>query len=133
MPRPVTFGKGYGRTMSIAEAAARARHDLGKYICFSARWLPEDAPAEELRQALRDDLLLTRKGPSGSTGAVALWAELRPPLVEAGVGEIDTRMDQLAALAARLDTLGPAELTEAAALARSVAEALRDLHVRTRS
>ena len=131
-----TFGpgwKGLCARMSIAEAAARARHDLGKYICFSARWLPDGAPVEELREALRDDLLRTRKGPTGVTGAVALWAELRTPLIPAGIEAIDARMGRVAALAASLDTLDAPALAEAAALARAVADELRDLHARTRS
>ena len=50
---------------TLAEQLGRLKHDLGKYICFRQRWLPEDAPTDERREALVADLLQTRSGPSG--------------------------------------------------------------------
>ena len=113
--------------MSLEDAAALARHDLGKYICFSARWLEPTAPTEELRAALHDDLHRTRRGPTGEVGAFALWAELRAPL-EGHTAEVDALMAELSPLAEGLDTLDRAGLDRAAALARTVADALKRLH-----
>lgn len=119
--------------MSLLEAAARARHDLGKYVAFQARGLDADAPVEELRAALREDLIRTRKGPAGVESAAELWRALREPLLPAGVEAIDALVVDLDARAARLDTLDGAALVETAALARRLADALRDLHARLRS
>lgn len=121
------------RAMSLQDAAARARHDLGKYVAFQARWLEPDAPAESLREALREDLLRTRKGPDGVVDAQTLWRDLRGPLVPAGVEAIDTLMATLADRAARLDTLDPAALADTARLARAVADELKALHLRVRA
>lgn len=119
--------------MSIEEAAARARHDLGKYISFAARWVEPSADTEELRRALREDIDKTRKGPSGVHGAVALWAELRIPL-QGTCEEVDALMGDLAERATQLDVLDRAGLEELADVAQQVAVALRRLHasVRTR-
>lgn len=113
--------------MSLHEAAERARHDLGKYVCLQTRWLEEGAPDAELREALAADLLRTRRGPEGEETAAQLWARLRVPLAGAEIDEIDALMAALAARAARLDALDSADLRETAALSRRVAEALRDL------
>lgn len=118
--------------MSYAEATQRARHDLGKYICFEARWLPDHADAAALRQALAQDLLKTRAGPSGTTDAITLWAQLKPTLPPAEIGEIDGWMQQLDQAARHLDTLDTPALWQTAALARKVAEALRALALRFR-
>jgi hypothetical protein len=118
--------------MSLLEAAARARHDLGKYICFQARWLEPGTPVDTLRDALRDDLLRTRRGPDGTQDAVAVWAELREALAPAGVERVDALMATLADRAARLDTLDAAALAETVELARDVADELRAIHIRMR-
>jgi hypothetical protein len=117
--------------MSLEDAAARARHDLGKYVCFSARWLDAGVATEELRTALVDDLRRTRRGPTGEVGAAELWAELRPPLL-GHTAEIDALFAELTPLAAGLDTLDRADLDRAAALARAVADALKQLHLAVR-
>lgn len=118
--------------MELLEAAARARHDLGKYVAFQARWLEPDAPADALREALREDLLRTRKGPDGVVDAATLWRDLRGPLLPAGVERIDGLMAELADRAGRLDALGADELLATARLARSVADELKALHARVR-
>jgi hypothetical protein len=119
--------------MSLLDAAARARHDLGKYVSFQARWLGADAPAEALRDALKDDLLRTRKGPDGVVDAASLWRELRVPLEGAGIERIDSLMAAIADRSARLDALDPADLADTARLAQEVASELRALHARLRS
>lgn len=116
--------------MSLAEAAARARHDLGKYIAFQTRWVGVDAPAAELREALRADLLNTRAGPGGCADAMSVWRTLRNDLAPAGIDEIERRMLRLELLAGALDTLAEPGLREAARLALEVAEELRALHRR---
>ncbi len=118
--------------MSLLEAAARARHDLGKYVAFQARWLEPGATAEALRDALREDLLRTRKGPDGVVDAATLWRELRAPLAPAGVERVDALMATLAVRAATLDTLDAAALEDTARLAREVADELKALHARVR-
>lgn len=118
--------------MTLEEAAARARHDLGKYVAFQTRWTGVDAPPEALREALRADLLRTRSGPAGTADAATVWAELRGPLLPAGVDAIDALVARLAAYGARLDTLDPAGLREAATLALRLGDELKALHMRLR-
>lgn len=120
------------RGMSVLEAAARARHDLGKYISFQARWLEPGAPVDALRDALREDLLRTRKGPDGVVTAAALWRELREPLVGFGIDRIDALMEVLTVRAATLAALDEAALLDTARLAREVADELRATHARAK-
>ncbi len=61
----------------------RVKHDLGKYIAFQQRWLAPEASAAERRDAVTADLLETRRGPDGTSDAVAVWRELRAPLIGA--------------------------------------------------
>ncbi|MCO4743199.1 MAG: hypothetical protein KC912_00320 [Proteobacteria bacterium] len=65
----------------IRDHAARIKHDLGKYVAFQARWLPDDPADDELREALVADLLSTRRGPDGSMDALQVWDAFRAPLV----------------------------------------------------
>lgn len=113
--------------VDLAEAFARARHDLGRYVCFQARGLEEDAPADVLREALAADLRRTRSGPGGVEDLAAVWARVRPPLAAAGVEEVDRRVAELAEAAARLETMDLAELRETAARARELADLIRAL------
>lgn len=108
------------------ETMAALRHDLGKYVCFEARWLGEDAGAEALRDALRADLLRTRRGPTGEEPAAAIWARLRPG-TPAGPDrdEVEARVAALAGRAGRLAEADEAELRETARLARELAERIR--------
>jgi hypothetical protein len=109
--------------MDRLEAALRARHDLGKYAAFQVRWIGADAPAPELREALRADLLHTQ----GERGVAAVWADLRPPLADAGVEDIDAIVSTLADRAARLEELDEDELRATASLAMKLGDALKQL------
>ncbi len=126
--------------VALVEAAAAAKHDLGKYVAFQIRWLAPDAPPEALLEALRSDVLQTRRGPTGIEDAPALWRRLRPPL--AGLAPGDSNLasvdESVAALEAalpglRAGDLTPTSLVETAAHARAVAAHLAALHRRLRS
>jgi len=65
---------------ALLELVARLKHDLGKYIAFQIRWVDDTAPVSERRRALEADLLETRRGPSGTVDAHAVWLEFRPAL-----------------------------------------------------
>ncbi len=107
------------------------RHDLGKYIAFETRFLGAEAPEEELRRALRSDLLATRRGSAGVESAAQIWARLRP---EQLADDPDVRTVDGA-----LTALGEADLEVAldglrslAGLAQQVRQATRSLHERAR-
>ena len=111
------------------EALADIRHDLGKYIGFEVRFLGPDPSVEELRMALKSDLLGTRKRGTEVESAWGLWARLRPDFLrdEPEVGEIDTLLEALEKT--DLES-GMEELQTAAVLATQVAHATRRLHKR---
>lgn len=67
--------------VALAEHLDRVRHDLGRYVAFVVRGLDDGASPAERAEALRSDLLATRRSPSGVIDAPSLWAELRRPLV----------------------------------------------------
>ena len=73
------------------------RHDLGKYIQFEQRFLEEPVAEAALRQALRADLLATRRGAAGSEAAWQVWAQLRPAGLDGDpdVAQIDAGMARL--------------------------------------
>jgi hypothetical protein len=128
------------------------RHDLGKYVCFQARGLPAQSEAElaTLREALRADLLATKRSPQGSWDVLALWGSLAPPLrgeheLEGGL-RADLRGDEsfdaleaamaelgAAATALRQGRLADPELAPAAATAREVASRCAELWTRARA
>lgn len=114
--------------MSLREAAARARHDLGKYVAMQVRWVGVDGPPIELREALRSDLLRTR----GGEGVAAVWASLRAPLAECGVERIDALVGQLAAAAVSLEKMDETTLRDTARAALAVGEELRALASRVK-
>ena len=68
---------------TAAELTGRAKHDLGKYIAFECRWLPDDCSEDDLLIALQSDILRTASGPSVVKSAFEIWNELRPSLVSA--------------------------------------------------
>ncbi|MEZ4241294.1 MAG: hypothetical protein R3F59_35080 [Myxococcota bacterium] len=116
----------------IAHLAA-LRHDLGKYVAMQVRSLPAGADPESLREALRDDVARTRRGPSGTTDAGAVFAELAPalrgeaPLADGSRVDLrgDPDFDALAAAMARLQQALPRlERLEAPALRALAADAL---------
>ncbi|MCP4804464.1 MAG: hypothetical protein GY913_20725 [Proteobacteria bacterium] len=112
--------------MSLLQAAKAARHDVGKYIAFQLRWLPDDAPADELLEALRSDVLRTRRGPSGVESAPQVWARVREPLSSLDLHGIDTPMAELEAALGGLEdgTLQLSELRVLRARAIEVSDAL---------
>ncbi len=120
------------------EHAARAKHDLGKYVAMQTRWLPEDAPAGELRAALMTDVLTTRRSDALTLSAPELWHVLRPPLAAAltaaELAPIDAAVARLAAAVAPLrdDALTLSELRALAEDARQVARELAALTRRLR-
>ena len=59
----------------------RLKHDLGKYIAMQQRWLGPDPELAELLDALRTDLLSTRRGPDDTRNAVAVWGDFAPLLL----------------------------------------------------
>lgn len=73
------------------EAAAIARHDLGKYVCFETRWVGIDGSQEDLSAALCADLLRTRSASGVVVDAVSLWEQLRPGLEGVGETDVDLR------------------------------------------
>jgi len=64
------------------EAAAAARHDLGKYIAFELRWIGESASDEDLLSALQADVLRTRSSNGTVLDAVVVWNGVRKGLAE---------------------------------------------------
>lgn len=111
-------------------AAKRAKHDLGKYVAFEARWLPPEASDAELLEALRADLLQTRRGPDGSEGAAAIWARLRPTLPDcAEVQAVDAHVIEITEneSALRRGEIQRAQLDALAAAARDIAAQLAAL------
>lgn len=113
--------------MAALDAARAVRHDLGKYVCFEARWLGEDAPPAELRAALEADLGHTRRGPAGDEDCTVVWARLRPEVVALGVQEIDTLVAELGTALSRLAGMDVGELRHLAQRARELSEACRRL------
>lgn len=114
--------------MDRTEAARRLRHDLGKYVCFDARWLPDEPSDDALRAALENDLLRTRRGPAGALTAAQVWAEQRDGVCDApGFAELDAAMGRLTTAAAGLAAADTTTLRATAALARDVAEQIRSL------
>lgn len=113
--------------MRSREAALRVRHDLGKYVHLEARWLGEDATDGEYRDALRTDLLRTRRGPAGDEDCVTLWARLRPSVGSFDLAELDTLVAGLGARMHELDTLDGRALRGLAETARELGEACRRL------
>lgn len=119
--------------MDLRDLADRVRHDLGKYVTFSTRFLPDDAPLAERREALRDDLLRTRRGPAGEATAAEVWAGLRGELAEvpaelrATVVSIDALVAEIDAQAREVDTLDATGLAALADRARALATLTRTL------
>ena len=120
------------------EHAARAKHDLGKYVAFQARWLGDDAGADELLEALRADVLATRRSDAETLAAPELWGRLRRPLADAlsadELAPIDAAVARLAAAVPGLEagSLSPTELRHVAQDARAVATELAALTRRLR-
>jgi hypothetical protein len=65
----------------LLELLVDLKHDLGKYIRLPVAMLPRDAGADEVRAALRQALLSTRKSATGTRSARQIWEAF---LAEAG-------------------------------------------------
>ena len=121
----------------LVEDLEDLNHDLGKYIIFETRMLPEGEAGESLAAALRSDLYSTRKGvgPDGEVkaeSAWAVWSRLRPAAIEDAqeVCRIDKLMSELQC--AELD--GPdAVLHVVREQAREVRTLLKALLLRVRA
>jgi len=102
----------------MSEALRAVRHDLGKYVSFHLRWLPEGATDDELLDALRNDVVATRRGPAGTESAPAIWTRLRPTVEDLDVSAID---QDIAILSAHIDGLESGEIDHDALLACAAA------------
>jgi hypothetical protein len=90
-------GPGSAELRAAADQITDLVHDLGKYVHLSARMLAPDATLGDRWSALREDLLETRRGPSGVQTAAAVYAERRAALPTAlnphpAVHALDTHM-----------------------------------------
>jgi hypothetical protein len=118
-----------------AGAAARLRHDLGKYIRLSAPASIE-ADTEALRARLAADVLATRTGPGGAVPAAEVFrawlreggSELsdRPPYADP-IRRIRRSLETLESLSRKLATLSRTELERLDGLTRAIAEECRAL------
>lgn len=115
--------------MSLAEATARAKHDLGKYVAFQLRWLTSDCSDADLLEALQADVLNTRRGPDGSESAMSIWTRLKPELAGADIQPVDAGVATLASHAEDLaeGTLSRDQMETCAEAARVVARHLAAL------
>jgi hypothetical protein len=101
----------------LLEAARQLRHDLGKYVRFSAPRVRE-ADTESLRRRLRADALSTRSGPDGVFGAVEvfeIWCREHSNLRGRGrffetLGRITRAVRLIGEMAPDLDRLSRQEL-----------------------
>lgn len=135
---------------ALVAHVARMKHDLGKYVALRQRWLGADAPLHERLEALVDDLLATRRGPSGTLDALSVWGEFRPGLLgeapleegcrvdlsaDPDVRAIDAAMAELSRVlpALRAGEVGEALIDRAGAAAREVADRCRALDRRLRA
>lgn len=59
---------------ALAGVCEHLRHDLGRYIAMQSRFVSPSADASTRRTALCDDLLATRRGPSGTLDAARIFA-----------------------------------------------------------
>ena len=105
------------------------RHDLGRYICFEQRFLEDPESEQELRRALRSDLLRTRRSGTQVESCQALWSRLRPSGLD---GDPDIHViDRAIGDIILADLEGPLEeLLRCRALAMEVRHATQRLHAR---
>jgi hypothetical protein len=115
--------------VSLSDATARAKHDLGKYVAFQLRWLGPDCTDVDLLEALRADVLQTRRGPNGVETAMSIWSRLRPDLLQADIAEVDGAVSVLTEHARGLEegTLSRDEMEVCQQAARDIARTLAAL------
>jgi hypothetical protein len=120
---------------AAVEAASRLRHDLAKYIRFSAAGALE-ADTGVLRERLRTDVLTTRRSDSGVLSAAAVfdeWQQVegrhfpRGGALAARVAAIAGAIDEIRTLGRRIETLDRPELERLDQLTRTVVEQCRAL------
>ena len=124
----------------MAEAAGRLRHDLGKYIRFSAAETLE-ADTAVLRERLRADVVATRRTASATHSASDVFEQWRRE--EAGhftngalaetLARLSRTMDELRRLSAGIDSLDRPGLERLDALTRDVARECRALFLEAKS
>lgn len=127
----------------------RLKHDLGKYVSLQMRWLRTEASPKERQQALKADLLATRRGPQGTQDAVSVYGEFRPTLMgEEPLGpgvvmdlsanpmviSLEAAMAEIADITELLanNVAGEDDIDRGAKAALTVSERCRDLYRRIR-
>lgn len=136
---------------ALHDLLARLKHDLGKYVALQQRWLPPEATPDECGEALRADLLQTRRGPNGTQDALSVWREFRGQLfgeaalpdgtrvdgsLDVDVRAIDEHMSTIAKVIATLgkdEPIGAEQIRDGFAAADAVARACQRLNKRARS
>lgn len=97
---------------SRVELLAALKHDLGKYVAWMSVNLDDAAwglpVGEPLLQALRADLLATKRGSEGARAAWEVWAAhtegLVRPLTDPGLLQVEAAVQVLAAAGPALAT-----------------------------
>ena len=125
---------------NMTEAAGRLRHDLGRYIRFSAAETLE-ADTSVLRERLRADVLATRRSASSTQSASEVFEQWR--CEEAAhfasgapaetLERLTRAMDEVRRLSAGIDSLDRPGLERLDALTRDVARECRALFLDARS
>ena len=125
----------------MVEAAARLRHDLGKYIRFSAPEMIE-ADTAALRARLRTDVLATRRTARSVRSAEQVfedWRRQEAGRFLAGHAAADTlarlarTMEQIARLSTEIDSLDRPGLERLDALTLDAARECRALAVEAKT
>ena len=75
----VELGRGLTEAarLELIEWGFRLKHDLGKYVTMQQRWSGSEAGRGERIEALRVDLLETRRGTEEVCDVFEVWAEFR--------------------------------------------------------
>jgi hypothetical protein len=130
-----------GRAGARAEAAARLRHDLARYIRLSAP-AQREGRTEALRDRLRSDVLSTRSGPRETLSAAEVFEAWRrengglfsaPALLAERLARLADAVGEVASLSARIGSLGRPELERLDELTREVAAQCRLLESEARA
>ena len=124
----------------MAEAAGRLRHDLGRYIRFSAAETLE-ADTAVLRERLRADVLATRRTASAAQSASEIfeqWRREEAAHFASGapaetLARLSRTMDEVRRLSAEIDSLDRPGLERLDALTRDVARECRALFLEAKS